>query len=250
MTSSFGATLLYVVIGLFTLNIMVLIHELGHFIVASLFHIDIESLQLGFGPVVKHFGNGLTTFAIAAIPFGGICKMDNLSLYNASPFKRILVYLAGPLINGVSAIIGFTIYLLIMDTGLTQAFSMSLRQCAFEVKMFQHALGLLLTGQAKISEILSGAFRASESIGSLTFAGFSSGFSAGMCMMLYLFSSVSLSLGVANLLPIPALDGGFIIISFIEMITRRTFSERFYFFIQITGLILLLVVLPIARILC
>ncbi len=242
-------TVLYVIIGLFALNLMVLIHECGHFMMARLFHIDIESLQLGFGPVIKRFGKGMTSFSIAAIPFGGLCKMDNLSLYNASPFKRILIYLSGPAINAISAIICFTIYLQILDINFIDSLSMALKQCVFEVKMFDHAMGLLLTGQAKLSEILSGAFRASESIGILTFEGFSNGFTAGICMFLYLFASVSLSLGVANLLPIPALDGGFIIISFTEMITRKTFSEKFYLIIQISGLILLLAVLPIARIL-
>ncbi len=246
---SFGTTLIYVLIGLFALNLMILVHELGHFLVARLFFIDIESLQLGFGPVVRKYGKGMTTFSIAAIPFGGLCKMDSLSLYSTSPWKRILIYLAGPVTNAFSAIFCFSVYLLIINTPFSQAVFMSVKQCIFEVRMFQNALGLLLSGQAKLSEILSGAFRASESIGSLTFAGFSSSFSAGLCTILYLFASVSLSLGVANLLPIPALDGGFIIISFIELITRRTFSEKFYIIIQISGLILLLIVLPLARIL-
>jgi regulator of sigma E protease len=43
-----------------------------------------------------------------------------------------------------------------------------------------------------------------------------------------------------NLLPIPALDGGHVLFTLIEMITRRKPSEKFLEYAQIVGMILLL----------
>jgi len=48
-----------------------------------------------------------------------------------------------------------------------------------------------------------------------------------------------MSLCVANLLPIPALDGGLIVLSFAELITGHTFHPKLYMGLQITGILLI-----------
>ena len=53
-------------------------------------------------------------------------------------------------------------------------------------------------------------------------------------------SLISVSLGVTNLLPIPALDGGKIVILIIEWIRRKPLSEDVEIKIQMTGFTLLL----------
>ena len=49
----------------------------------------------------------------------------------------------------------------------------------------------------------------------------------GLFDFLYLLSIISISLGVTNLLPIPGLDGGKILLILIEMIRRKKVSEEF-----------------------
>ena len=56
----------------------------------------------------------------------------------------------------------------------------------------------------------------------------------------YLLSAISLSLGVTNLLPIPALDGGRLVLIIIEKIRGKALSERIEIRIQTIGLTLLL----------
>lgn len=73
----------------------------------------------------------------------------------------------------------------------------------------------------------------------LTTSGFAHGFNSGMRIVLFLLASVSISLAVANLLPIPALDGGLILLSFAELVTRRTFHPRVYVVLQIVGTIMI-----------
>lgn len=64
--------------------------------------------------------------------------------------------------------------------------------------------------------------------------------SSGVYDFIYLFSIVSLSLGVTNLLPIPALDGGKFVFLVIEAIRKKPVSEKVVGYIESFGFILLI----------
>jgi regulator of sigma E protease len=57
------------------LGALIFIHEFGHFVVAKLFGIRVETFSLGFGPRVLGFQRGATRYQVAAIPLGGYVKM-------------------------------------------------------------------------------------------------------------------------------------------------------------------------------
>ena len=63
---------------------------------------------------------------------------------------------------------------------------------------------------------------------------------------LSILALLSVMLGVMNLLPIPALDGGHILITLYEMITRRKPSDRFLVVTQIIGMFLLMALMLLA----
>ena len=63
---------------------------------------------------------------------------------------------------------------------------------------------------------------------------------AGALQLLYLTALISINLGVMNLLPFPALDGGRLITILIEMITRRRIPPKIEGIINATGLFILL----------
>lgn len=95
------------------LSILILIHELGHFLTAKRLGIRVEKFSLGFGPklVSKRFGE--TEYMLCLIPFGGFIKMagDNVEEFKGmkdeflsrSPGARARVIFAGPLFNYVLA---------------------------------------------------------------------------------------------------------------------------------------------------
>lgn len=62
----------------------------------------------------------------------------------------------------------------------------------------------------------------------------------GFANILYLFSFISLNLGVMNLLPIPALDGGRILFTLVECIIRRPLNPKFETVVHLVGMVLLL----------
>lgn len=117
-----------ILIGLIVLSVMVFIHELGHFLMAKLCGVAVESFSIGWGPVLLRKKIKGTEYRFSAIPMGGYCGMrgekafvkaleENLpnipkeegGLYSASPFKRILIAFAGPFANYISAIVCFAI---------------------------------------------------------------------------------------------------------------------------------------------
>ncbi len=58
---------------------------------------------------------------------------------------------------------------------------------------------------------------------------------------------LSLILGFMNLLPIPALDGGHVVFTLFEIITRRKPSDKFLEYAQIAGFIILIALLLFAN---
>jgi regulator of sigma E protease len=64
--------------------------------------------------------------------------------------------------------------------------------------------------------------------------------SAGIVALFALTALISVNLGVLNLLPIPALDGGHIMFNLYEMITKRAPSERVLYYLTLGGWVFLL----------
>ena len=106
-------------LALFVLAIaaLILIHELGHFLVARLFKIEIEEFGIGFPPrAITLFEAGGTKFTLNWLPLGGFVRPKGENdptveggLAAASPWARITVLIAGPAFNIITAIILFAI---------------------------------------------------------------------------------------------------------------------------------------------
>ena len=57
------------------IGVMILIHELGHYVAARIFDVKVETFSFGFGKRLWGFQHGETDFRISLIPFGGYVKM-------------------------------------------------------------------------------------------------------------------------------------------------------------------------------
>lgn len=97
------------------LGIMVLVHELGHFIVAKLCRVRVEVFSIGFGTRLFGFKRGDTDYRLSLLPLGGYVKMsgempgeiksdDPGELENHPRWQRVLIALAGPFFNFLLAI--------------------------------------------------------------------------------------------------------------------------------------------------
>ena len=104
---------------IFILGIIVLVHELGHFLWAKAFGVHIYEFSIGMGPIV-HSWKGKkdkVTYNIRALPIGGFVSMagevyeddkkipKNKSLCNKPIWQRVIVMLAGVTNNFIMAIL-------------------------------------------------------------------------------------------------------------------------------------------------
>jgi len=93
-------------IGLAALSVLLIAHELGHFITAKAVKVKVEEFGLGFPPRLLSFKRGETRYSLNAIPFGGFNKIAGEedpevpgSLASRSIGTRLLVLSAGSLVN-------------------------------------------------------------------------------------------------------------------------------------------------------
>lgn len=94
---------------LIVLAISVGLHEGGHMGVAKLFKLEVPRFFVGFGPTIWSKKTAKTEYGIKAIPLGGFVQIEDRRqdvdaperslLSHVSPWKRILVYIAGPVVN-------------------------------------------------------------------------------------------------------------------------------------------------------
>lgn len=105
------------------LGFLILIHELGHFIVAKLCKVKVNEFAMGFGPVIWKKQGKETKYTLRLIPLGGFISMegederseDNRSFSKASIPKRIAIVIAGAVVNIIFAIVVF--FILTASTG-------------------------------------------------------------------------------------------------------------------------------------
>jgi len=98
------------------LAVLILLHEFGHFIVAKAVGMRVERFMLFFPPVIWKIKRGETEYGIGMIPLGGYVKISGMNpreelppevrpraYFRQKPWKRIVVILAGPVMNVIVA---------------------------------------------------------------------------------------------------------------------------------------------------
>ena len=63
------------VIAVIIFSVVILIHELGHFLLAKKNHIEVLEFSLGMGPRIISTVKGGTRYSVKLFPLGGSCAM-------------------------------------------------------------------------------------------------------------------------------------------------------------------------------
>lgn len=100
---------MYIVIFIIILAVLVLIHELGHFLAAKKSGILVEEFGFGFPPRIWGFKKGETLYSINLLPIGGFVKLfgeeyhegklDKRAFVSKSPAQKAFVIIAGVIGN-------------------------------------------------------------------------------------------------------------------------------------------------------
>lgn len=209
------------------LGLLILIHELGHLVVGRWMGIPIAEFSVGFGPRLGSWRRGEIEYSLRAFPLGGFvlpALADESELRAIALRKRLAFFLGGPLANLVAAVPLFAALnaahgrLSVQDL-LIAPFGQVVQTCG-------QILSFLPTLVTK-PEALSGVVGIVVDGTQMAQAG----------MLLELAISLSISLAVLNLLPIPVLDGGQIVMGCLEEAFPRL--SRYRGALTAVGLILL-----------
>ena len=106
-------TLFPLILFIVALALLIVVHELGHFLAAKLCRIKVSEFGIGFPPrVARLFKLGETEFTLNAIPLGGFVRPAGENdpnvpggLSAASPWARIFVLISGPAMNVLVALL-------------------------------------------------------------------------------------------------------------------------------------------------
>jgi len=185
----------------------VLIHEFGHLITALYFKVNVKAFSLGFGPVILHKKWKNIDWRLSLLPFGGYCDIEESikiknSLSNIAYWKQVIILMAGVFLNFMLAVICYLIQYKSISRGIIIDL-MILKPMI--IKDYYYVALLLETVKANI--------------------------------YLTQISFLNLFLCITNLLPIPALDGGYLWM----LPMRRMIGEKLFKIIVYTSFAILMI---------
>lgn len=100
-----------ILVALIIFSVIIIFHELGHFLAAKLNNVCVQEFTLGLGPTLIGFTKGETKYCLKLLPFGGSCVMlgeeeasdDERAFNNKNVWQRMMIVLAGPIFNFILA---------------------------------------------------------------------------------------------------------------------------------------------------
>jgi regulator of sigma E protease len=321
---------LYIIYALLGFSLLIIVHELGHFVMAKVNGIKVEEFAIGMGPKILSTQGKETKYSIGLFPIGGYVKMmgeeeevqDERSFSSKSPLRRISVIIAGATMNFLFAIIIFTVFLnkfgyslpkvnslienmpaveaglqegdkflkvngsrvfsaddltigislakdnpinflverngekkevtvtpklteengrerymigfgfeRIDNPGIVQSFKQSFKETLSVISQTYKSLKMMIMGEVNFKTDVGGPV----SIIRMS----SEAAKNGIWNLMYFIAFISINLAVFNMLPFPALDGGWTVILLIELITRRKVPDKVVGAMNYVGIMLL-----------
>lgn len=328
-----------IIIGVLLFELIIFIHEFGHFITAKWSGVWVKEFALGMGPKVFSFKKGDTVYSLRLLPIGGFCDMEgeqdesySPTSFNSKPiYKRMIIVVTGAILNLILGVVlmatvlfpqellatttiaaftegslleeagvqvGDTIievdgYKIYSEKDLSYAYSSAdadsvdiVVERAGEVvefnglelvsvesdgytmisidfyvygeevtvlnvieKSFVDSYSLLrmvvntfigmFTGEYGLNEV-SGPVGATQAISQAASAGLNDGFGTAVSNIVTIMAVITINLGVFNLLPFPALDGGRFVFLIVELIRRKPAPAKVENMVNAAGFALLI----------
>lgn len=227
-----------ILLTILILGIIVFVHELGHFTMAKFYKMPVTEFAIGMGPKLISKKINETVYSIRILPFGGFVNIEMEGENGFSKKKllpRFIVLIAGVMMNFLTAVVGIYILISIVNFNVSPTFVQKINMTfTLFLKYFStifDGVKILIMGQVDPKDItgpvglpviVRDVYRSSGNLG-----------------LINIFIILSINIGIMNLLPIPALDGGRILFLIPELF-RIKINKKFEEKIHIIGIILLL----------
>ncbi len=191
-------------------------HELAHALTGFILGYKLKKIYLGwpvkwkilgFSPIIFKRQLGNTEVGISLLLMGGMVDFHD---FDKPPFWKIsLIALAGPVSNFLFALVP-----MIIVFGPAVGWS----EVMLQVNYFLMGIGLLASGNIPLSSMTGLAGTVA------VFTSLATGYHHGWLLVWLI---LNISLAVFNIFPIPALDGGHILMSAITSVLSRFFGEKY-----------------------
>lgn len=116
-------SLVSILAAILIFGIIILVHELGHFIAAKKCGVRVNEFAIGMGPAIFKKTRGETTYALRALPIGGYCSMegedessdDERAFTKKKVWQRLVITLAGATMNIILGLVAMIIVTCMSD---------------------------------------------------------------------------------------------------------------------------------------
>lgn len=221
---------------IFLIMLIVTVHEGGHLLFAKLFNVYCSEFSIGMGPELYRKKNKETDFVIRLLPIGGFCSMAGESedlvekrkkidvpkertIKGCDKWKQVIIYLAGVVMNFILGFVVIVIAVMTIKTdGVNIGFVQALQRAPSIFSTYALAviegLKTLLFQPTQISGVVGIYAQTGEIL------------SNGLTYYLMLIALISINVGIFNLLPLPVMDGGRVLILIIESIMGHDLDKK------------------------
>lgn len=227
---------------LFVFSIVVVVHELGHFIVARKLGVEVGEFSVGFPlsprlcTLFRHRG---TEFTLRLLPLGGFVRFSDAAVLDGhgrgAPSRpaRAAIMAAGAVCNmGFAWAVFFVFFLIAAGSQPVEALGASLSTLG-DMTLRTVLLPLsILSGQGGLGAVAG-------PVGIASMAGKAA--EQGLMSLWFFTGALSVSLGIVNLFPLPALDGGRLAMLAVEIVVGKQPSPKVRQLVTAAGLVLFLV---------
>lgn len=214
----------------FLIGLAILIHEAGHFIFARFVRMPIQIFSIGMGPKVWGKEIGGTEYRISLIPFGGYVLPeieDEEQFFNLPVYKRVVMSIGGPLASLILPIFCFMIINIFMiDISFYNVIIAPFIKTAALFYNMLISLPALFSHSDQVSGIVGIIAQGGEIIKNNFFNAL--GFTG----------IISTNFALLNLLPLPVLDGGKILLYLMEKI--HPVFKKLHYPLALTGWVLIM----------
>lgn len=208
----------YMLAGLGGISLVILIHEIGHFLFAHFFSVPTPVFSIGFGPALFAYTLGKTIFKFCLLPFGGYVQMNEEILAQQSYIPKMLIVFGGILFNFIFAycIVWFYAANNRKNSGQT-------------IRDMSNAVANLIVKKDDSSRIIG-------PIGIISMIGKS--LAVDPQLYWFILAILSANMGFFNIIPLPFFDGGLALRFTIEALMGRTISPQIVWIASVIFLVL------------